>query len=156
MPGIPRDLVEETMKKTKATAEEFVRIVGAARRDGVRTLGPWLCSPAGATDFRRRLDELRAAPVVRVVGPPRLGDYQAEVRAACDHGTPGGSARCALCRGGGAKPAPAAEPRVVAGPSRPLGGQADADASISAVRAVLEGLRMRDRGAGESVLAEAG
>lgn len=32
-------------------------------------------------------------------GPPDVGDYRQAIRAACEeHGTPGGAARCALCR----------------------------------------------------------
>ncbi|MER7131357.1 hypothetical protein [Streptosporangium saharense] len=156
VPGVPPDLAQRVMTETTATAEELARIVEAARRAGIQSPVGWLSSRTGIGDVHTRLTELRAAPVVGVAGPPRLDDYQAEVRAACNHGTPGGSARCALCRRRRTKPAPAVEPRVAAGPSRPFGGQADADASISAVRAVLEGLRARDRGVGESVLAEAG
>ncbi|GHE41942.1 hypothetical protein GCM10017673_50160 [Streptosporangium violaceochromogenes] len=138
------------MGATTATAEEFVRIVEAARRDGIRTPGPWLRSDAGAENFRDRLAALRAAPSAARPGSPGLADYQAEVRAACaEHGTPGGPARCALCRRQAPAQPPVAEDQPLEVP-KPRGHQEPAperdrsgtptsgrDTSIADVRARL-------------------
>ncbi|MGW4425768.1 hypothetical protein [Streptosporangium sp. NPDC004631] len=99
VPGVSADLAERVMAQTTATAAEFVRVMEDARRDGIRTPGPWLRSEAGAENFLERLAALRAAPSATRSGPPGVGDYRQAIRAACEeHGTPGGSARCALCR----------------------------------------------------------
>lgn len=156
VPGVSADLVERVMGATTATAEEFVRIVEAARRDGIRTPGPWLRSDAGAENFRDRLAALRSAPSAARFGPPDVGDYRAAVRAACEHGTPGGADRCPLCRRQVPAQPPVAEDQPLEVP-KPRGGQEPAperdrsgtptsgrDTSIASVRARLAKLSTTD------------
>lgn len=122
VPGVPADLVERVMASTTATAGEFVRIVEAARRDGIRTPGPWLRSKAGVENFQQRLDDLRAAPSAPRSGQPGVADYREAVRAACEHGTPGGADRCPLCRRQAPVQPPAAGDQALEVP-RPRGSQ---------------------------------
>ncbi|GIH69411.1 hypothetical protein Mth01_16640 [Sphaerimonospora thailandensis] len=95
---IPPDLMRAVTTATGATPEEVARVLAAAERDGIRNPPAWLASHAGRHDFPRRLAQLRRTDHAGTV--PTFADYQATVRAACDHGTPGGPSKCPLCRRG--------------------------------------------------------
>ncbi|MGV9535051.1 hypothetical protein ACWEU6_22030 [Streptosporangium sandarakinum] len=131
------------MQATGATAAELARVVEAARRDGVRSPGAWLRSQAGAAEFPVRLAALRArSQASAAAGPPPIDDYRAATRVACEHGTPGGAVRCALCRRPAARP-PDPEPDPAPEPGEPPTASEGVAAVLAALRQDLGGKAVR-------------